>query len=148
MQPLLTASALCERLPHADRMCLLNALVAWDETGIHCTTRSHRRPDNPLCAAQGLPAICGVEYAAQAMAVHGGLCADRAEPLPAVLAAVRNLDLYTDWLHGHGAELEIFAQRLRGDRRASVYDFRITAQARVLLTGRLTVAFKAAGKAP
>ncbi len=143
----MTASALCERLPHAGRMCLLESVVAWDDAGIHCTTRSHRRPDNPLRVARGLPAICGVEYAAQAMAVHGELCADHTEPRLGVLAAVRNLDLQTDWLDVHGSELEICARRLRGDRRTSVYEFHITSQARTLLSGRLTVMFKTAGTA-
>ena len=38
---------------------------------IRCVARGHRDADNPLRAGGELPALCGIEYAAQAMAAHG-----------------------------------------------------------------------------
>lgn len=143
MPSLLNASDLCGRLPHAERMCLLDCVVAWDEDGIHCTALSHRSPDNPLRTADGLPAVSGVEYAAQAMAVHGGLCTGHGLPRMGALAAVRNLELHTEWLHEHRGELEIFAQKLQGDNDGGVYDFRLaTKDGVLLLSGRATVIYK------
>ena len=47
-------------------------------------------PINPLASGGRLDAVCGVEYAAQAMAVHGGLTAvPRAAPAAGYLASVR-----------------------------------------------------------
>ena len=63
-------------IPHAGAMCLLDAVLSWDRTSIACTASSHRAIDNPLAAEGRLDAVCGVEYAAQAMAVHGGLAGD------------------------------------------------------------------------
>ena len=56
------------------RMCLLDA-----GADLGCARASaaaaprHRDPDNPLRAHGRLGAVCGIEYAAQAMAVHGAL---------------------------------------------------------------------------
>ena len=54
-------------------MCLLEGVSSWDERSIRCIAVSHRDPGNPLAADGHLGAACGVEYAAQAMAVHGAL---------------------------------------------------------------------------
>ena len=146
MPPLLNALALCERLPHTGRMCLLDCVVAWDEDGIHCTTLSHRKPDNPLRTVDGLPTVSGVEYAAQAMAVHGGLCAGHSATRMGVLVAVRNLELHTNWLHEQQQELDIFAHKLRGDSSGGVYDVRVIAKEGILLlSGRITVMYQSGG---
>ncbi len=56
-------------IPHAGAMCLLDAVIAWDATTIACLASSHRTPANPLAVRGRLEAVCGVEYAAQAMAL-------------------------------------------------------------------------------
>ena len=51
---------------------------------------------NPLRAHDRLSAACGIEYAAQAMAVHGALCAGldgQQTPRNGLLASVRGVDL-------------------------------------------------------
>ena len=57
-------------IPHAGRMCLLDEVVQWNAATIRCISRSHRDGSNPLRADSQLPALCGIEYAAQAMAVN------------------------------------------------------------------------------
>lgn len=64
-----------QHIPHKGRMCLLDAVVSWDATRIRCRSASHRAPDHPLRAHGRLGIACGIEYAAQAMAVHGALVA-------------------------------------------------------------------------
>ena len=67
-----------QHIPHKGRMCLLDAVLSWDATRIRCRSTTHRTPDNPLRAHGRLGAACGIEYAAQAMAVHGALVASSA----------------------------------------------------------------------
>ena len=59
-------------------MCLLDCVETWDEERIHCRASSHRAMDNPLRVCERLGTACGIEYAAQAMAVHGALLASPA----------------------------------------------------------------------
>ena len=103
-------------IPHAGRMCLLDEVERWSEAAIRCISRSHRDADNPLRAGAELPALCGIEYAAQAMAVHGRLSAAVGERPRAgysgsvgdVVCRVRRLD---ELEH----DLVIEADRLAGD---------------------------------
>lgn len=130
-------------------MCLLERVVAWDQEEIRCVARSHRNPDNPLRTADGLPAVSGVEYAAQAMALHGRLCAGETAPRMGVLASIRNLELHSDWLHEQRGDLEIFARKLLADSSGGVYDFYVAAQeGTVLLSGRVTVMYQSRVEGP
>ena len=59
-------------IPHAGTMCLLDRVIAWDERAIACRSGAAiATPDNPLRAERPPRRACGIEYAAQAMAVHG-----------------------------------------------------------------------------
>ncbi len=62
-------------VPHAGNMCLLERVVACDAASIRCETRSHLDQSNPLRRNGQLASICAIEYAAQAMALHGALTA-------------------------------------------------------------------------
>ena len=62
-------------LPHAGRMRLIDRVVSYDEQTIVCESDSHRAADHPLAEAGVLSIICGLEYGAQAMAIHGALLA-------------------------------------------------------------------------
>ena len=64
-----------ERIPHHGRMCLLDEVIEWDAQHIRCRSATHRDPDNPLRSHGRLGIACGIEYAAQAMALHGALAA-------------------------------------------------------------------------
>ena len=77
---LLDKAGITALVPHAGPMCLLDAVLAWDMTTITCIASSHRSVGNPLAANDRLDAVCGVEYASQAMAVHGGLIGNGHRP--------------------------------------------------------------------
>ena len=65
-----------ERLiPHAGGMCLLERVLAFDDSGLHAQSEAHRDPAHPLRRDGRLSALHLCEYGAQAMAVHGGLLA-------------------------------------------------------------------------
>ena len=91
-------------------MCLLDEVLSWDATRIRCRSNTHRTADNPLRAHGRLGAACGIEYAAQAMAVHGALVAASA-PLASTMARS---------VHGSGAARRLSCERAqrRAQRRA------------------------------
>jgi predicted hotdog family 3-hydroxylacyl-ACP dehydratase len=124
---MLNAQQLRDRLPHDGDMCLLQRVLAWDRDSLVCIATSHRDPGNPLRNEQGLPAVAGAEYAAQAMAIHAGLVNDDTGPRRGFLAALRNLVLEVDRLHHQTADLSIEVRRMGADRRGAIYDFQLRA---------------------
>ncbi|AOW12896.1 3-hydroxylacyl-ACP dehydratase [Hydrogenophaga crassostreae] len=131
-------------IPHQGTMCLLNAVLEWDESRIVCEALSHTLPDNPLRAEGRLGAASGVEYAAQAMAVHGGLLApEGGEPTQGYLTSVRGLNLHTTRLDDVTGPLRVTAERLSGDARLILYQFQIHHGDRCLLDGRASVVLDA-----
>ena len=133
------------RIPHRGSMCLLDRVLEWDDRRIRCAAATHRAGDNPLRAHGRLAAVCGIEYAAQAIAVHGALCAAGAGHEPALaprmgmLTSVRRLDLRVPRLDDIAADLLVQAGRVSGDRKAVVYEFTLRADDRILVSGRATV---------
>ena len=77
---MLDRTAIAARIPHQGDMCLLDTVRDWNASIIQCTASSHRRADNPLRNDAQLGIAAGIEYAAQAMALHGGLLAVRNNP--------------------------------------------------------------------
>ena len=137
---MLDRAAIAARIPHQGSMCLLDAVLAWDSGQIHCRASSHRQPDNPLRTAARLGAACGIEYAAQAMAVHGALLApEGAPPRPGYLASVRSVQLAVDRLDDLPQDLDIVAERLSGDEHNILYHFRVEHAGNLLLSGRAAV---------
>ncbi len=130
-------AAICARLPHAGRMCLLERLAAWDNDMITCLASSHRDAGNPLRSGGHLHAVTGVEYAAQAMALHGSLLsAPDVQPAMGYLASVRDLKLAIEDLAAVSDDLQITARRLSGDAGGFIYEFEIRGGERLLLSGR------------
>jgi predicted hotdog family 3-hydroxylacyl-ACP dehydratase len=128
-------------IPHAGSMCLLDEVIRWDEDSIVCRTASHCDRANPLRRNGQLGAIHALEYAAQAIAIHGGLRADAAGAvaLPGYLAAVRNAELEIARLDDIDAKLEVRGQRLFADRANAVYDCEVSAAGRLLAKARVTI---------
>lgn len=139
---MLSGSPLCERLPHGRAMCLLESVVEWDENNIRCTATSHRDPDNPLREGAGLPVLSGVEYAAQAMALHGSLVFSDPAPRAGYLASLRDVTWAVEWLNDLEGALEINARKIGGDSIGALYAFRIESNRRLLLAGRAAVVFR------
>jgi len=119
-------------------MCLLDQVLSHDEERIVCRAVSHRDAANPLRENGALHAVCGVEYAAQAMAIHGALCGGR-DVTPGVLAGIRDVYLAAERLDELHEDLIVTATRLVGDRTRLLYEFTIAAGAREIVRGRATV---------
>lgn len=132
-------------IPHQGSMCLLDAVSEWDETRIVCRAISHRARDNPLRAEQQLSAVCGIEYAAQAMAVHGALLAspDQAVARVGYLVSVRSTRLHVLRLDDIADDLAIDATCITRNANNILYQFKVRAAERTLLTGRAAVVVNA-----
>jgi predicted hotdog family 3-hydroxylacyl-ACP dehydratase len=122
-------------------MCLLDEVLSWDTVRIRCRARSHRLADNPLRAHGRLGAACGVEYAAQAMAVHGAIMAHIAgTQAPAgLLTSVRNLVLRVSRLDDLDTDLIASAERLAGDDAGTLYEFTVSSGGHELVSGRVGI---------
>jgi predicted hotdog family 3-hydroxylacyl-ACP dehydratase len=138
-------------IPHAGEMCLLDSVLSWDEVRIQCATESHRAPYNPLRRNHRLGTLCGVEYAAQAMALHNVLTVSGAHtpgsvlPRPGYLASLRELVCHGDRLDLLPGTLVVVAERLFGEASRAIYHFTVRHQDSVLLDGRAAVVVKEIG---
>jgi len=128
-------------IPHRGTMCLLDAVVDWDDERIHLVTASHRRADNPLRNDGLLRAVHLCEYGAQAMAVHGGLLAQRegAVAAPGLLVSLRGVKLHVARADDLPGDLDVRAEKLLGAGGSWQYAFRIEHDGVVLAEGRAAV---------
>jgi predicted hotdog family 3-hydroxylacyl-ACP dehydratase len=136
-------------IPHHGRMCLLDEVMEWDAQHIRCRSGSHRLPDHPLRSQGRLGVACGIEYAAQAMAVHGALAggaladAGKGRSEVGLLAGLRDVRLHVLRLDDIESDLICDALLVAGDRGSALYEFAIRSEAerQRLLSGRATVVF-------
>jgi predicted hotdog family 3-hydroxylacyl-ACP dehydratase len=142
-----------QNIPHHGRMCLLDEVMEWDAQHIRCRSGTHRLPDHPLRSHGRLGIACGIEYAAQAMAVHGALAAAACEGRPVgkgrsevgFLAGLREVRLHVLRLDDIEADLVCEALLVAGDHGSALYEFALWSEAQMqrLLSGRATVVFDA-----
>ena len=148
------------RIPHQGRMCLLDEVLDWSAQRIRCRTATHRAPDNPLRSHDRLGIACGIEYAAQAMALHGALAggaangaANGAVDGPAagssrvgLLAGVRDVRFLVLRLDDIESDLICEVTHLAGDSLTALYEFALRDRDRSLLSGRASVILNAGGR--
>jgi predicted hotdog family 3-hydroxylacyl-ACP dehydratase len=149
------------RIPHQGRMCLLDEVIDWNAQYIRCGTATHRAPDNPLRSHGRLGAAAGIEYAAQAMALHGALAggaangaaetdtgiptsaATRSQPKVGLLAGLRDVRFFLARLDDIDSDLICEATHLAGDGLTALYEFALRDRDRILLSGRASVVLDA-----
>jgi predicted hotdog family 3-hydroxylacyl-ACP dehydratase len=136
---LLDKAGIAALVPHAGPMCLLDAVLAWDMTTITCIASSHRSVGNPLAANDRLDAVCGVEYASQAMAVHGGLIGNGRRPSAGYLASLRGVICSVERLDLLDGDLLVTAELLIAQGAGAIYRFELTCNAKPALSGRAAV---------
>ncbi len=145
MTIIMTKAEIAKLIPHAGAMCLLDSVLQWDATHISCLSRTHRDVDNPMRSDGQLPAMCGVEYAAQAMALHGGLSGmPGGRPRAGFLVGLREVVCRHRRLDTFDGDLIIDAAQLMGDQGRVIYEFKLRVGATDLLSGRATVVLDAA----
>ena len=139
--------ALAALIPHQGAMCLNDSVLEWDDEHVVLATRTHTSQGNPLRHDGRLRAVHLCEYGAQAMAVHGGLCARAAgtRAAPGLLVALRSVRLHTDYVEDLQGELRVTAARLLATPESWQYAFRVEHQGRVLAEGRAAVMMRREG---
>ena len=133
-------AAIAALIPHAGAMCLLHSVLDWSDAAIRCRAVSHLDPANPLRRCGRLQPVCGIEYALQAAAVHGALCAGNKQPA-GYLAALR-IDTLPEgrWDDPALGTLLVEARREHGSAAGLLYAIAVQAEdGRVLLAGRATI---------
>ena len=128
-------------IPHRDAMALLETVVGFDDTTIHAIAISHRDPKNPLRSDGVLRAVNLCEYGAQAMAIHGGLLAQRSGKVaaPGFLVSLRAIELHVASIDDLPHYLHVRATQLHGDNTGWQYEFRIEHDDALLAAGRAAV---------
>ena len=127
-------------LPHAGTMCLLDAVVDWDEGSLHARAANHRATHHPLRRGGELPIAAGIEYGAQAAAAHGALASQKPSGA-GMIAAVRSVAFHARRLDDVAGDLEIHVEQLGGGAAGVIYRFEVSSSGLVLVEGRVTVAF-------
>lgn len=132
-------------LPHAGAMVLLDRLLHWDAAMVRCSTGTHLVPGNPLRRDGRLAAICGVEYALQAAALHGALLAGGVAQRAGYVARLRDALCHAPYLDEPGfGSLTVEARLERQEARGMLYALRVEdAAGHPLLTARASVALPA-----
>ncbi len=129
-------------IPHAGGMCLLDAVVDWDDVHLHARSEGHRDVGHPLRHDGRLHAVHLAEYGAQAAAVHGALRARAAgagRPRPGMLVALRDVRLALEFIDDLPGALDVHARCLYADEAGTQYAFRIEHDGKVLAEGRCAV---------
>lgn len=145
LAPLLDREGIAQLIPHRGAMCLLSGLQRWDNQHIACAANNHRDVQHPLRTGSGLLSSALIEYAAQAMALHGALVGRAAGQAvrPGYLASVRATQLNVLTLDtlplAQPDELLIHATRQAGDERQILYAFSVHHAGRLLAEGRAAV---------
>jgi predicted hotdog family 3-hydroxylacyl-ACP dehydratase len=136
---------IASNIAHHGTMCLLEQVLSWDAQHVVCRSVSHRSLDNPLRAYGRLGAACAIEYAAQAMAVHGALLQPQSSARAkfGLLTSAREVELLVARLDEVTQDLHVSAQRLHSDERSALYSFALHADDRLLAHGRASLLLEA-----
>jgi predicted hotdog family 3-hydroxylacyl-ACP dehydratase len=145
----LNSKEIALRVPHKGAMCLLERVDSWSEENINASANI-QIAGNPLAIDGMLDSTAAIEYAAQAMAVHGALLSEVAaaqgkpqrKPLMGFLASVRSIACHQPWLvdqHDSNSVMSISATRTAGTESPVSYDFSMRAGDVVYVTGKATV---------
>jgi predicted hotdog family 3-hydroxylacyl-ACP dehydratase len=146
---------IAKHIPHQGCMCLLDEVLEWDMQHIRCRSATHRALGNPLRSQDRLGIACGIEYAAQAMALHGALALQAAlasgraggappgRPAVGLLAGVRDVNFSVSRLDDIESDLDVEATLVAGDGITAIYEFTVRDGRRNLCGGRATILLNA-----
>jgi len=134
-------AGIAARIPHSGTMCLLDSVLSWSADDIRCGIVNHANLCHPLRTASGLLSVCAIEYAAQAMALHGALCGGAAAPpRQGALASARGVHLWVPRLDDAAGPLQVRAMLISGEPQQALYRFELSdAAGHMLVAGRAAV---------
>lgn len=134
---LINRTQIAALIPHGDSMCLLDEVIAWDESHIHCRSQQLASIANPLFEGEQLETVLLLEYGAQAAAVHAGLLQSRlGESRPAYIGAVKDVEFLAA-MADNSLALDLHAQCLLSSSQGAIYELVAQQAGNTLLRGRL-----------
>jgi len=132
-----------QRLPHAGKMSLLDKVTHADRLTLSASAVSHLSSNNPLRLNHKLSSINGIEYAAQAMAIHGFLLSElkqtEASTQTRYIATIRNIDIFTPFFPETESVIKIEVEQLMSDTNGFTYQFHISDGKKALISGKITI---------
>jgi predicted hotdog family 3-hydroxylacyl-ACP dehydratase len=129
-------------LEHAGDMCLLDCTTEWDEQNICCSAPAPQA-GHPLMRDGRVPAIAGIEYAAQAAALHGALLDTVMTRRSGMLASLRGVTLHRSWFPASKKSLMIHAKLRSRTDGGCMYSFEVISGQQTITCGSLMVVFTA-----
>lgn len=137
----LDRDAIARLIPHQGAMCLLTRVVRYDAASIVCESESHRDLANPLRAGGLLPASAGIEYAAQAIALHAALGKQAGAPAGrGFLAVLSDVRWLRDRLDDLAEPLTVEAELLADTGGGLQYRFVVSANGEPAVEGVQVIA--------
>lgn len=131
-------------IPHQGSMCLLDRVDHWSENDIVCRASSHQLTCNPLIDDLSLGIAIGIEYAAQAVAIHGALLSKNdAGPASGFLTSARDVRWKCRTLDEVVGDLIIRAEIISGNGLTMLYKFFVGSESAEILNGRVSVILNA-----
>jgi predicted hotdog family 3-hydroxylacyl-ACP dehydratase len=141
----LDAAEMYALIPHDGSMRLLDAVLSWDAKSILCSATSHTAEANPLREKGVLANVHALEYAAQAIAVHGSLAGGGAGVKRVYVAAFRDVDMAPAALGSTpGSALRIHAEQHAATPGGWSYGFSVTSNGSMVARGKVTVVVEGA----
>ena len=129
------------RIPHSGKMFLIDKVLSFDEKTLFAETKTHIDSENPLLENNILSSMNGIEYAAQAVAIHKSFV-DKCTQKEGYLISVRGVKTYVEDLVNTKESLQINVKSLLSNNENATYSFTIIAGKQLLLEGRLTILIK------
>jgi predicted hotdog family 3-hydroxylacyl-ACP dehydratase len=129
-------------LPHKAAMVLLEKVRHCNSDTLECETTTHLQEDHPLRIEGQLSIFTGIEYAAQAMALHSFLNADyEGKAKTGFVAVTSRVKPYFDFLDQVQDTLNISVALVDASGGGSLYEFCISygADKAAVLDGKLLV---------
>lgn len=139
-QAMLKRSEILCRIPQKGTMCLLDAVLRWDETSILCTAAA-AAADHPLARDGSVPTVVAAEYAAQATAVHGALLDESDAPRAGMIVRLTGVTLVAERISAALGPLTVCAKLLSRTESGCLYEFSVGGERDKVATGRVTVAY-------
>ena len=136
---MIPAGPIGRMLPHAGAMVLVDEIVYADPMRIECRTQAHLRPGFPLAVDGRVSSLCGVEMAAQAMALHAAVGDPAHRVRSGRLASVSDVEVLHERLDEQAGALRIEASLDQAGARGSSYRFVVSVGDVPLIRGRALV---------
>jgi predicted hotdog family 3-hydroxylacyl-ACP dehydratase len=134
---ILNKTQIAAMIPHGPSMCLLDEVVSWDSSSIHCRSNTFATVQNPLFENDHLDTVLLVEYAAQSAAIHASLCqSSLGTQRPAYIGAVKDVELLAR-ISENFSSLEIHMNCLLQSDKGAIYEMLVLQNIQPLIRGRL-----------